>query len=510
MLGARGNPGPRLRRRSGITLTEILIAIMILGVGLVSLATLFPIGLLRLRDATRYTRSALLMQTAAADAIARGLFNSQSFAQADYYNYLFNNNNPPYWYVTGPNGGRYNPLVQDTPSYGGDWCTRDQAGNITQYLGANANPYINGGLKYANASVPGLPFAYDPLWRYFTINPNDEFANGFIDANGNPTQPGGYYLADPLGGFEARFAYGLNTVRPDPFDNGLPSAHGLQRITNFNRPFVVSGGAQVPIMPASVNVPSIFVSQEDVVWQQATASGNSPVIPDLSLPGSVGTPSLDWRYTWMFTGQLTSAANGSTFDGNIVIFENRPFEISPATNVPFPQGGLLDYQVRGELVVEAVFGYSANVAPQGGPGYGAAADRTVLLRWPASLPDPVVRPGDWIADVTYERQQAVVQTRVLGFGGQNGLSALGNPTNKGEMDNLPAQRCFWYQVQKVSTPAPDPDPTVTPAHRYMTVYINQNLQARTVLNAGGSPYYLNAALIAPNVVNVIPQTIFVR
>ncbi len=56
------------RRRRGITLTEILIAIMILGVGLVSLATLFPIGLLRLRDATRYTRSATLLQSAASDA----------------------------------------------------------------------------------------------------------------------------------------------------------------------------------------------------------------------------------------------------------------------------------------------------------------------------------------------------------------------------------------------------------------------------------------------------------
>ena len=38
-------------RSAGITLTEILISILILGVGLVSLATLFPIGLLRLREA---------------------------------------------------------------------------------------------------------------------------------------------------------------------------------------------------------------------------------------------------------------------------------------------------------------------------------------------------------------------------------------------------------------------------------------------------------------------------
>ena len=39
------------KARSGITLTEILISILIMGVGLISLATLFPIGLVRLREA---------------------------------------------------------------------------------------------------------------------------------------------------------------------------------------------------------------------------------------------------------------------------------------------------------------------------------------------------------------------------------------------------------------------------------------------------------------------------
>jgi type II secretory pathway pseudopilin PulG len=522
MVGARGNAGLRPRPRSGITLTEILISIMILGVGLVSLATLFPIGLLRLRDATRWSRSATLLQTAASDAISRGLFSSQSFAQADYFNYYLNPNNPTFWYIT-PNSGRYNPLTQDTPYYGGDWF--DSQNNV--FIGANANPYINYGFG-ANASVTGLPFAYDPLWRFQTINPGNTYANGFVDANGNPTQPGGYYIGDS-GAFEARFGYGLTTVRPDPIgDNNPPSAHGLQRITNFNRPFFVSNGQQLPVMPASAFVPNVFVSQEDVVWQEAKPSGSpytiggvnggtavtgpSPLVPDLNISG--GSPSLDWRYTWMFTGQLTSAGNASCFDGNIVIFENRPFGISTPANMPFPpQGNFASqtYQVDGETVVEAVFGYSGNVvAPggqAGGPGYGAAADRTVLLRWPTGMPDPVVRPGDWIADVTYERQQAVVQSRFLGFGGNNGPSALANWANNGEMDNLPAQRCFWYQVQKVSTPAPD---QTVANHRYMTVYINQDLQARTVLNAGGTPYYLNAALIAPNVVNVIPQTIFVR
>ena len=78
----------------------------------------------------------------------------------------------------------------------------------------------------------------------------------------------GYYLGDT---FEARFGSGIGFIRKDPSDGGLPSAHGLQRLTNFNRPFVISGGNTMPVMPISNAVPSIFVSQEDVVWVEAPA-----------------------------------------------------------------------------------------------------------------------------------------------------------------------------------------------------------------------------------------------
>jgi type II secretory pathway pseudopilin PulG len=499
----------RARRRAGITLTEILIAIMILGIGLVSLATLFPIGLLRLREAARWSRSATLMQTAASDAVSRGLMNGDSF------NYAVP------WHVT-PVGGVYNPLVQDTISYGGDWLV---AGTPPTFIGANANPFINYAGIANNASVPGLPVAYDPLWRFQALNPGNQYANNLLDANGQPTQPGGYYLFDP-GAVEARFGNGVSSIRADAYGGGaMASAHGLQRITNFNRPYFINNGKQVPVMPSSLFLPNIFVSQEDVVWQDPnvktyTINGNSanpvtspsPILPDFTPPQgglapATGTPSLDWRFSWMVTGQLTSSSNYATFDGNIVIFENRPFGVSPPSTLPInPQGPGLDYQVDGETVVEGVFGFSTNLLPAGGPGYGTAADRTVLLRWPATMPDPVVRPGDWIADVTYERSAAIVATRFLGFGGAV-PAGLANPANNFEWDNLPAQRCFWYQVQKVSPAVTD---TSVQNHRSMVVNVNQTLQARTILQANGQPLFLNAALIVPNVVNVIPQTIFVR
>ncbi len=499
---------------------------MILGIGLVSLATLFPIGILRLRDATRYTRSATLLQTAAADSITRGMLDYGTFVYADSLNAALDPNNPPYWYVTAP--GRYNPMVQDTPSYGGAWGVVDGNGVVTQHLGVNANPFIDLTGPASTASFPGLPFAYDPLWRYQTLSTNGNYG------------PQGYYIGDR---YEARFGYGLMTI-PTDSDGNPPSAHGLQRITNFNRAFVPSGNGEIPVMPASLFLPNVFVSQEDVVWQDPQSNtytmngvtsanggipvtGPSPVVPDLSPPTGYpvgGTPSLDWRYSWMFTGQLTSAGNqspitgnpmgtGSTcFDGNIVIFENRPFGIGPSPVTYTPAGNFANqnYMVSGETVVEGVFGYSTTVvSPNGGAGYGSAAERAVLLRWPDTLADPVVRPGDWIADVTYERQAGVAISRFYSFPQVNSnfpVGGLPNPANRYEWDNTPAQRCYWYQVMKVGTVGPD----VMGGFRSVVVLVNQNLMSRTVLNANGTPVYRNAALIAPNVVNVIPQTIFLR
>ena len=170
--------------------------------------------------------------------------------------------------------------------------------------------------------------------------------------------------------------------------------------------------------------------------------------------------------------------------------------------------------MAGETVYEGVFGYSTNVAcPQpASAGYGAGADRTVLIRWFATQPDPVVKVGDWIADVTYERSQMLVNSRFY-FRLSCRPVGVPNPLNNGEWDNLPAQRCFWYQVQKVTPAQPDPNPNLAGGpYRSMIVYVNRKLDARTLLQADGSarPCIQNAVLICPNVVNVIPQTFFVR
>ncbi len=51
--------GGRLTRRTGSTLTEVLMSLMIMGIGVVSLATLFPISALRTLEATHMTNSVI-------------------------------------------------------------------------------------------------------------------------------------------------------------------------------------------------------------------------------------------------------------------------------------------------------------------------------------------------------------------------------------------------------------------------------------------------------------------
>jgi hypothetical protein len=501
--------GPRPRSRSGISLTEILIGIMILGIGLVSLATLFPIGLLRLREAQRQSRTAYLLQSAGADMAARGLLNPISFIN-------------PYispWYITNPSGS-YDPWIQDTPaintdwSGGGDWTL---AGAFSGLGGLGKRPYTELDLAtnpwtFGPVLGPGLPVAYDPLWRAQTIHPT----------TGVP----GIAPNDPV--VEARFGAGVGPLR-------VLGADGLQRLTNLQTiPPINATVQQLAFTGANRNsIYQAFVSPEDVVWQETTGTGYldlgdltgattvttpSPVVPDVTqtvqanlLAGNSGLPPVnnlsvnDWRFTWMFTGQRQDTFNGTVYDGNIVIFENRPFAIDPIGD---------DYQVAGEQVVLAAFGYSGlnvnsvsiGTMADGTAVYYGTSNNTVLLYWPSSMPDPEIKPGGWIADVTYVRRQSL-ELQYFQFGGVVGG---GGP---------PGQRCYWYQVSRVTAPASIVGTTYSAVaggadYRYMLVSTSTPLKVKTLLmfnNGQTVPYHAdrwhnNAALVSPYVANVIPRT----
>lgn len=457
--------------RRGITLIEILISILIFGVGVISIMTLFPLGMMNLRQATRYSRSANLYYSAGNDAATRNLMLKASFRNvvSGVYYYSFA-------YTPWP----YDPWLQDTPSYRADPI----AGPFGVYRGDGSfnvnNPAPHNLTQpYAYKVGFGLPVAYDPLWRTAT----------------------GYF---PGAATEARFASGIGWVRNDPNPGAgagastLPSAHGLQRITNF------PAGSKA-------NVPDIFVSPEDMVLQSATDAGKavgvlSPIVPDLAMGGLstiTGMPTIanDWKYTWMFTGFQSNTEEGGAFVGDIVVFENRPFAIDPVA-APYATTPAVTMAVAGETVVEAIFGYTskAKTTTGGTLGYGTNANRSVLLRWPASMVDPEIRTGGWIADVTYERNAAVDYAR-----------AYMDPASGGAPEKYDYQRCHWYLIAKRTLAGPAVNSFVGDAAggmREMTVWTATPLKEYTLLDArNGSPFHVNAALVSPYVVNVFPKTI---
>ena len=420
-----------------------------MGVGLISLATLFPLGLLRLREASRNSRAGLTYETAADDMDARGLFYKPSFVRT--------------WY------GSIDPFTQDNDGSG--------IANVA----VNAVSSSNIGL------VSGLPICYDPLWRSITgVAPS----SGFSLFDNTLDFKAAYLGANPITN-EARFGAGLfggvngtaPFIAPDGGNN--PSAYGLQRITNFIPwsnlgttplyPFTTLN-ANFTTQPPDV-AGNVFTSIDDIVFNPTGGNATAPssVLPDMT----AGSPVADYKYTWFVTGRQTDATNGTQFTGEVVICDSRPFGFDAVPGQTFSAPA-------GETAVEAIFGVGSGttLVPSGGPGF-ATSDRTVLLRWSAALPDPQVRVGGWICDVTYERNPTTYALRAI----KNGL-------------NTPFVRCNWYQIGKRTDPLPD---ATLAGYRSMTVIITSKLKTQTLLNGDGTPVHRNVALVMPSVISVIPR-----
>jgi hypothetical protein len=143
-------------------------------------------------------------------------------------------------------------------------------------------------------------------------------------------------------------------------------------------------------------------------------------------------------------------------------------------------------------------GYAGTTSLNPATGAPRNSSRTVLLRWPASIPDPEVKVGQWIADVTYERFQSVQ--------GIPGVLA-----GRWLAGDYPYQRCDWYQIVKRTKPVAESAGVGLGAsgYRCMTVWVSSPLKAQTLLSTStGQPIHVNAALIAPNVVAVFPKVIY--
>ncbi len=451
---------------------------MILGIGMVSVATLFPIGLLRLREATRDARSTILAMSAKDDAEVRGLPKSLGDAKGLVNPESFVHPNLP-WYAP--------------------WRAANFAGfpfTVTPFTydfdTINGTP---GTGVVSDFFTPGLPVAYDPLF----------WATTHFQSEGLAPEQTPIGLRGNLGQ-EGRFGSGIGFLRAGA------AAHGLQRITNFEPynaavpwPYTYSLSSTPAGLQSIAEVAgNVFTSLDDpVVTGDDSGQSGVPVVPFNFSPGAGYSSQREYAFSWMLTGRLGVAGDPSIFEGNIVMFHSRPIglDTDPGTGLLVPTG---------ERTVEAIWGYTntpnavspiPNPLPSvAGTGYSTADDRTVLLRWPAASPDPLIRVGDFIADVTYERFQASSNAnypRALPGSGRNGAQYSG-------------QRIHWYRITQKGENEPDP---VVAGHFRTIVRVDTPLQAKTRLQTNGTiveSVVPEAALICPYVVNVFPIMLYSR
>ena len=211
-------------------------------------------------------------------------------------------------------------------------------------------------------------------------------------------------------------------------------------------------------------------------------------------------PTNDWHYSWMFTGQQNNASSGSSFRR-----QYRDLREPPVRNHQHgrhrPQSTTGGASRPTRSMARRWSRRSSATAPIS--RRRPAAQRRLRRQRRSHRPVALVREPDRprgeggrldrrrdLRTKCHRRADPVLEfPAVPGRGPTGTFGGLQNPYNKLEWDNLPAQRCFWYRVQKVM-PATD-DPTLAATFRSMVVYVDRTLQARTPLNGGGQPYSLS-------------------
>ena len=440
-------------RSAGITLTEILISILILGVGLVSLATLFPIGLLRLREAQRQTRSAYLFQSATADVAARGLLNSNSFIVRR--SAATPRTGSPWYYSVMSRHARIQPT---DPGHA-------RIRRPTPFaVNPDARPHISVGAAAASSGGYGLPFAYDPLWRYYRP--------GILSRPDRPDHcPRPDSRRDHSDQQRVELLTAAGPVGQRPRQRlWLAAAHELQPADDDAR--------RPSWCPPSSSLPR-------------TWSGKSPPTPTTRWPSwavAVGTPSTvvpDLSIAHEQPGPADVSAHQRLA---VLLDDHGPAEqLGQRRRVRgehrrLREPAVLDRQWRGgrrDRGRRRVRGQQQRLAPQAtGRATAPAPTGPCCCAGTQPSPTPSSRSATGSPTSPTSASQKLVHSRF--YSAYNGPGGVPNPLNNGEWDNLPAQRCFWYQVQKV-TPAQS-DPTLRAAtFRSMTVYVNRTLDAKTLL-----------------------------
>lgn len=195
-------------RRSGVTLIEVLVAIFVMGLGLITLLALFPLGALTMAQAIRDERCASAAQNATALAIIKDLRHDPQVSA------LFSNPQLGNQYVNAPNNGPSYPVYVDPMGY-------------ISYL-APQNQSLGGIIPRI---VPSYVTAKTDALRFFSLLDTIQF-----DKQGLPN-----YVNPPLFERDNQYSWAYLLRRPLQAN---PEIVTLTVVVYSNRPLSLNGSFQ--------------------------------------------------------------------------------------------------------------------------------------------------------------------------------------------------------------------------------------------------------------------------
>ena len=394
-----------LHRRRGVTLTEVLMSLMIMSIGVVSVATLFPIAALRSAQATRLTNGAILKYN------VEGLVRARPELIFD----------PDGDYVV---GGGFGPITEHFRQNALKRYVVDPSGYFSS-AALDSDFTVAGMRNYLGATVD---ISTDP--PTFTHLPVLERYDGGIDSNSSLGLPADIAGLKALATDLANLGDGWDTVVDDialsTVDDGAGNIVGITLDTEVPMDAVVSSAAYAGALSGlyadftritvfspdgkfSNSFPLTYRSGHTCLWTEVavTAAGHNDTdyngdgrFDTNALPvefsGAVGRVMIESRraadFNWLLTVRRGSDGRASGVDVVIIFGSGR----NPESEHAYPTVG-----IDGDFNIDS--SGDGNAANDVDGGMVANQFRVQFTYNKASDPEPFLKRGAYLLDIVSAR-----------------------------------------------------------------------------------------------------------
>jgi hypothetical protein len=377
-----------MSRRAAATLIEVLVAIFVMGIGLIALLTLFPIGIISMAQAIQDERAYQCSVNATAYANALGLRYDPWVIQD-----LDPTQNPFF-----PFGG--------TPPYPtGNLLGKDPSTLVDAY--SNPNPFSATGtapfLPQADSTGPSYPLFIDPI-GYYTSAAWQNWVGGLsgvgvLSRRRVSFTRGGAGLFTP-----SPSPLPLAAPQPPPFAPGTAITAGAP-IYPQGWNAAVLGGPTVPPLPQPYPYPPLppnigsqllinesllattFTLWDDLAFDTTNLGFAATATPPLPSTGLLRNTT----FSWALVCQRPTNANTSVVNLSVVVFNKRPLALGASLSLP---EYIYSYNPGWPNPPLALPSPAASNAT-----YFDPINNLITIDYTNNVPPPV-RPGDWIMDVS--------------------------------------------------------------------------------------------------------------